>query len=52
MRTTATYIPETQEFEINTPNFEAAKCWAGNLGTHTFSNNCISTNTIYYQNRL
>lgn len=32
MRTTATYDPRTKEFIINTPDFEAAKCWVGNLG--------------------
>ena len=32
MRTTATYIKETDEFELNTPDFEAAKTWVGNLG--------------------
>lgn len=30
--TKATYDPSTQEFIINTPNFESAKCWVGNLG--------------------
>lgn len=32
VQTTATYDPSTQEFVIHTPNFEATKCWVGNLG--------------------
>lgn len=32
MRTRATYDNETKEFIIHTPDFEAAKCWVGNLG--------------------
>lgn len=32
MRTTATYDAETKGFVLNTPTFEAAKCWAGLLG--------------------
>ncbi|XP_030377021.1 peroxisomal acyl-coenzyme A oxidase 3 isoform X2 [Scaptodrosophila lebanonensis] len=32
MRTRATYDVKTQEFIIHTPDFEAAKCWVGNLG--------------------
>ncbi|XP_044271782.1 peroxisomal acyl-coenzyme A oxidase 3-like isoform X1 [Tribolium madens] len=32
MRTTATFDKNSQEFVINTPDFEAAKCWVGNLG--------------------
>ncbi|KAK7910298.1 hypothetical protein WMY93_014982 [Mugilogobius chulae] len=32
MRTTATYDANTQEFVINSPDFEAAKFWVGNLG--------------------
>jgi alkylation response protein AidB-like acyl-CoA dehydrogenase len=36
IRTTATYDPATQEFVIHTPDFQAAKCWAGNLGECEF----------------
>lgn len=32
MRTTATYDVKSKEFILNTPDFEAAKCWAGLLG--------------------
>uniref|UniRef100_A0A1L8DZ18 Acyl-coenzyme A oxidase n=1 Tax=Nyssomyia neivai TaxID=330878 RepID=A0A1L8DZ18_9DIPT len=32
IRTTATYDVQNKEFIINTPDFEAAKCWVGNLG--------------------
>ena len=32
MRTTSTFIKETDEFEIHTQDFEAAKTWVGNLG--------------------
>ncbi|XP_049829775.1 peroxisomal acyl-coenzyme A oxidase 3-like isoform X1 [Schistocerca gregaria] len=32
MRLTATYDPQSQEFELHSPDFEAAKCWAGGLG--------------------
>lgn len=32
IRTTATYDKSSKEFVINTPDFEAAKAWVGNLG--------------------
>lgn len=32
MRTTATYDPKSECFIIHSPDFEAAKCWVGNLG--------------------
>ncbi|XP_054058774.1 peroxisomal acyl-coenzyme A oxidase 3 isoform X2 [Rissa tridactyla] len=34
IRTTATYDRSTQDFIINTPDFEAAKFWVGNMGKH------------------
>ncbi|XP_055386336.1 peroxisomal acyl-coenzyme A oxidase 3 isoform X2 [Condylostylus longicornis] len=32
MRTTATYDKNTKEFILHSPDFQAAKCWVGNLG--------------------
>lgn len=32
MRTTATYDIATKQFILHTPDFEAAKCWIGNMG--------------------
>lgn len=32
MRTTATYDLESKCFILHTPDFEAAKCWVGNMG--------------------
>ncbi|XP_063704626.1 peroxisomal acyl-coenzyme A oxidase 3 isoform X2 [Culicoides brevitarsis] len=32
VRTTATYDVKSKGFIMNTPDFEAAKCWVGNLG--------------------
>lgn len=32
MRTTATYDVKNRQFVLNSPDFEAAKCWIGNMG--------------------
>lgn len=34
MRTTATYDKEAHQFVLHTPDFEAAKCWAGGKDLH------------------
>lgn len=36
MQTYAKFDPATQEFILNSPNFEAAKCWSGPLGEYLF----------------
>uniref|UniRef100_A0AAR5PQV9 Acyl-CoA oxidase/dehydrogenase middle domain-containing protein n=2 Tax=Dendroctonus ponderosae TaxID=77166 RepID=A0AAR5PQV9_DENPD len=41
MKTSATYLSESEEFELHTPDFLAAKCWAGNLGN-------VATHAIVY----
>lgn len=41
IRTTATYDKDAKEYIINTPDFEAAKCWVGNLGK------CASTALVF-----
>lgn len=41
MRTTATYDPQTQQFVLHSDDFEAAKCWVGNLGN-------LKERDIYY----
>lgn len=51
MRTTATYNKGTKEFILNSPDFEAAKCWAGNLGrtaTHAIVYAQLITEGVHY----
>lgn len=37
MRTTAVYDPQAKQFILHTEDFQAAKCWIGNLGELYFS---------------
>lgn len=37
MRTTATFDKKTQEYVLHTDDFEAAKCWVGNLGLYVYN---------------
>ena len=39
LETTATYIPESDEFEINSPTLTATKWWIGGLGV--IATHCI-----------
>jgi acyl-CoA oxidase len=32
LETTATYVPETKEFELHSPTFTSSKWWIGGLG--------------------
>jgi acyl-CoA oxidase len=34
MRTVALYDNNIKKFILNTPDFEAAKCWVGSLGNY------------------
>ncbi|XP_033230589.1 peroxisomal acyl-coenzyme A oxidase 3-like [Belonocnema kinseyi] len=44
-QTTATYNPQTESFILNTPNFEAAKCWSALLGK-------TATHALLYANLI
>lgn len=53
MKTTATYNPETQTFVLHTPDFQAAKCWAGTLGTlFIFLNTCYKIQILIFGNYI
>lgn len=45
IRTTATYDETSKEFVLNSPDFEAAKCWAAGLG-QTASVGCVFAQLI------
>lgn len=47
MRTTATYDVKNRQFIMHTPDFEAAKCWIGNLGKHHYQSSLFHSNPIY-----
>ena len=39
LQTTATYLPQTEEFELHTPSIKAVKFWPGGLGRA--ANHCV-----------
>lgn len=53
IQTRATYDVETEGFYLHTPDYMAAKCWAGNLGKTSIShflglyNFCLSSLKIF-----
>lgn len=46
MRTTAVYDPQAKQFVLHTQDFQAAKCWIGNLGELHLS---VNVRFIYTQ---
>lgn len=45
LETTATYIPEDQEFELHSPTLTSAKWWSGGLG-RTATHSCVMAQLV------